>query len=229
MRRLAASLLLLATSLLLLCVPAAGADGDAFANRDEALEGLTAAEPARRAEAVAWIAQHGEPSDDAALRPRLKDANPFVRRYAEQGLWLLWSRSGDEAIDALMEQGLAQMHARQFKASIDTYTEVIRRKPAFAEGWNRRATVLFLAGDLRKSLADCDEVMKRNPNHFGALAGYGQIYFQLEQYEKAIEYWKRALRVNPNMESVEIGIKHAEEKLEERRRRSAGMAPMPFA
>jgi tetratricopeptide (TPR) repeat protein len=56
-------------------------------------------------------------------------------------------------------------------------------------------------GELKRSLADCDEVMKRNPNHFGALAGYGQIYFQLEQYEKAIEYWKRALRVNPNMEA----------------------------
>ena len=85
------------------------------------------------------------------------------------------------------------MQAQQFKAAIATFSEVIRRKPAFAEGWNKRATVLFLAGELRKSLADCDEVMKRNPNHFGALAGYGQIYFQLEQYEKAIEYWKRAL------------------------------------
>jgi tetratricopeptide (TPR) repeat protein len=95
---------------------------------------------------------------------------------------------------------------------------VIRRKPAFAEGWNKRATVLFLAGELKKSLADCDEVMKRNPNHFGALAGYGQIYFQLEQYEKAIEYWKRALKVNPNMDGVEKGIKSAEELLAERRK-----------
>ena len=220
MRRLPAFLLLLAASLLLALAPAANAD-DTFANREEALKGLTAAEPAQRAEAIAWIAQYGMPSDDAALRLRLRDANPFVRQYAEQGLWMLWGRSGDEAIDALMEQGLAQMHSQQFKASIATFTEVIRKKPAFAEGWNRRATVLFLSGDLRKSLADCDEVMKRNPNHFGALAGYGQIYFRLEQYEKAIEYWKRALRVNPNMEAVELGIKNAEEKLEERRRHSA--------
>ena len=78
--------------------------------------------------------------------------------------------------------------------------------------------MLFLAGELKKSLADCDEVMKRNPNHFGALAGYGQIYFQLEQYEKAIEYWKRALKVNPNMDGVEKGIKSAEELLAERRK-----------
>jgi tetratricopeptide (TPR) repeat protein len=225
MRRLASFLLMFAASLFLAFASAARAGDDTFANREEALRGLTATEPAQRAEAIAWIAQYGMPSDDAALRLRLKDANPFVRRYAEQGLWMLWGRSGDEAIDALMEQGLEQMHAQQFKASIATFTEVIRRKPAFAEGWNRRATVLFLSGDLRKSLADCDEVMKRNPNHFGALAGYGQIYFQLEQYEKAIEYWKRALRVNPNMEAVEIGIKNAEEKLEERRRHSAGWMP----
>ncbi len=144
-----------------------------------------------------------------------------MRHYAEQGLWLLWSRSGDDAIDALMEQGMAQMQAQQWKASIATFSEVIRRKPSFAEGWNRRATVLFLAGELRKSLADCDEVMKRNPNHFGALSGYGQIYFRLEQYEKAIEYWKRALKVNPNLEGVEMQIKNAEEMLEERRRHSA--------
>jgi tetratricopeptide (TPR) repeat protein len=197
--------------------------GDAFVNRDEALKVLNAPDPSQRAEAIAWIAQYGRPADDAALRRRLKDEDPFVRHYAEQGLWLIWGRSGDESVDALMERGTAEMQAQQFKASIATFSEVIRAS-AFAEGWNKRATALFLAGELRKSLADCNEVMKRNPNHFGALAGYGQIYFRLEQYEKAIEYWKRALRVNPNMEGVEFGIKNAEERLEERRKHSAQTA-----
>ena len=221
MRRYQALLLALVTALVLLATPAARAGDDSYAGRDEAFKDLTARDPMKRAEAIVWIAEHGLPSDDAALRLRLKDENPFVRRYAEQALWVLWSRSGDDAIDALMERGVEQMQAQQYKAAIATFTEIIRRKPSFAEGWNKRATVLFLAGELRKSLADCDEVMKRNPNHFGALAGYGQIYFQLEQYEKAIEYWKRALRVNPNMEGVEMGIKSAEEMLEERRKRSA--------
>ena len=67
------------------------------------------------------------------------------------------------------------------------------------------------------SLADCHEVMKRNPKHFGALSGYGQIYFRLEQYDKAIEYWRRALAVNPNMPGVEINIQGAEELLKEKR------------
>ena len=113
------------------------------------------------------------------------------------------------------------MRAAQLEASIATFSEVIQRRPDFAEAWNKRATALFLAGEFRRSLADCDEVMKRNPLHFGALAGYGQIYFQLEQYEKAIEYWKRALQVNPNMTGVEISIKATEQLIAERRKRAA--------
>src|SRR6266852_1521515 len=120
-----------------------------------------------------------------------------------------------------MAKGVEEMQARDFKASIATFSEVTRRKPAFAEGWNKRATVLYLAGEYKRSLADCDEVMKRNPHHFGALAGYGQIYFALKQYEKAIQYWKRALQENPNMVTLEFNIEGAEALLEERRKHSA--------
>ena len=77
---------------------------------------------------------------------------------------------------------------------------------------------MFLAGELRKSLADCDEVLKRNPNHFGALSGYGQIYFQMEEYDKAILYWKRAMAVNPNMRSLALNIREAQDRLGESRK-----------
>ena len=176
--------------LALLCFSAAFAQSSPYANRAQALKGLQSQDAAERAEAVAWIANHGKPADGKILQQRLVDESPLVRGVAEQGLWLLWSRSGDKAIDELMARGVDEMQAGEFKEAIATFSEVIRRKPAFAEGWNKRATVLFLAGEFRKSLADCDEVMKRNPYHFGALAGYGQIYFQLEQYDKAIKYWK---------------------------------------
>ena len=188
-----------------------------FANRAAALKGLTAPEATRRAEAVIWIANNGQPTDEAVLRKQLTDDNPMVRRLAEQGVWVLWSHSGDDKIDALMEKGGEQMQAGEFNDAIATYSEVIKRKPAFAEGWNKRATVYFLAGDFKRSLADCDQVMKRNSNHFGALSGYGQIYFQLEQYEKAISYWKRALKVNPNL-GVEDNIEIAEKLLTAQRR-----------
>jgi tetratricopeptide (TPR) repeat protein len=205
----------------LLSVACAFAASGGYATREEALQALASGDADQRAEALTWIANHGTAADGAILQRRLSDDNPYIRNVAEQALWLLWSHSGDDAVDALLARGVEEMRAQRFDEAIATFSEVIRLKPEFAEGWNKRATVLFLAGDFRRSLADCDEVMKRNPLHFGALAGYGQIYFQLQQYEKAIEYWQRALRVNPNMSGVELNIEAARSLIAQRRKQSA--------
>ena len=188
--------------------------------REAALAALRHPDAATRAEAVVWIANRGRPSDAPLLHERLRDESPFVRGFAEQGLWLLWSRSGDAEIDGLMARGVEEMQAGRHAESIKTFSEVIRRRPAFAEGWNKRATVHYLAGNYKQSIADCDEVLKRNPAHFGAISGQGQIHFKLEQYDKAIEWWRRALEVNPNMLGVELNIKETERLMQEKRRRA---------
>ena len=188
--------------------------------REEALAALRHGDAATRAEGVVWLANRGAMSDAPLLHERLRDESAFVRGYAEQALWLLWGRSGDAAIDRLMARGTEEMQAGQHDKAISTFGEVIRKKPEFAEGWNRRATVYYLAGDYERSIADCVEVLKRNPKHFGALSGMGQIYFGLQQYETALGWFRRALEVNPNMVGVELNIKGIEELLREKRGRS---------
>ena len=190
------------------------------ASRADAVEALKDAAAERRAEALAWFAQHGRIADQPLLLARLRDADPFVRGFAEQALWRLWSRSGEPALDLLLAAGIEQMQTARYEEAIATFSEVIRRKPAFAEGWNKRATAYYLAGSLQRSLRDCDEVLKRNPHHFGALSGYGQIHFHLEQHDKALAYWRRALAVNPNMPGVELNIQAVEELLRQKRGRS---------
>ena len=193
----------------------------AYAGRDEALRAIDSAEPERRADAIRWIASHGTPDDAPVLQAHLTDTSVEVREVAEAGLWQLWSHSGDEKIDALLARGVDEMRGGDLDTAIATFSSIIDRRPDFAEGWNKRATALFLTGDFRRSLADCNEVIKRNPAHFGALAGFGQIYFQLEQYERAIAFWQRALRVNPNLTGVEASIKATEQLIAQQRKRSA--------
>jgi tetratricopeptide (TPR) repeat protein len=152
--------------------------------------------------------------DVPTLIAALRDSDAVVRAIAEEALWAVWSRSGDARVDDLFKRGISEMSAERFGEAIATFTQVIELKPDFAEGWNKRATALYLAGEYRRSLADCDEVIKRNPGHFGALSGYGQIYLQLDQPEKALEYFRRALTVNPNLDGVQTAI----DRLEARRR-----------
>ena len=189
-------------------------------SRGEALAALRSPSEATRAEAVNWIASRGAMADAPLLHERLRDDSETVREFAEHGLWLLWSRSGDAEIDRRMARGAGEMQAGRLADSVATFSEIIRRRPDFAEGWNRRATAYYLAGEYEKSIADCAEVLKRNPQHFGALSGLGQIYFKLENYERSLAWFRRALEVNPNMLGVEINIEGIEELLEEKRRRS---------
>jgi tetratricopeptide (TPR) repeat protein len=185
-------------------------------SRSEALSALQSSDAATRAEAVVWLANRGGMADAPLLHERLRDESAFVRGFAEQGLWLLWGRSGDAEIDRLMARGSEDMQGARYADAISIFTDVIKKKPEFAEGWNRRATAYFLAGEYARSIADCDEVLKRNPGHFGALSGLGQIYMELEKYDDALAWFRRALEVNPNMLGVEMNIKLLEERLRAR-------------
>ena len=189
---------------LALAVPAgAPAQTAAPLTREQALAGLGRSDVETRRQAAAWMGEVGRMEDVSALVKGLRDPDPVVRALVEHALWQVWSRSGDPEVDALFQEGVAQMTQRDGPAAIATFSRIIEKRPEFAEGWNKRATVYFLMGEYQKSLADCDEVVKRNPSHFGALSGYGQIYLQLNQPERALSYFERALTVNPNLEQVE--------------------------
>jgi tetratricopeptide (TPR) repeat protein len=187
--------------------------------REEALKALAdKGSPDRRRLGAEALGETGLMSDLPQLAAALRDNDEVVRENAESSMWQVWSRSGDPTIDRLFATGLEQMNARQGEQAVETFSEIIRRKPEFAEGWNKRATVYYLLGEYQKSLADCDEVMKRNPYHFGALSGYGMIYMQLDQPAIALEYFERALRVNPNLESTRQTIEILKTLLIQRRK-----------
>jgi tetratricopeptide (TPR) repeat protein len=186
--------------------------------RHQALENLTKGDLEARRQAAAWLGDLGVMADASALLQALRDDDEVVRALAEHSVWQVWSRSGDVQIDALFQTGLEQMHRGAAQAAVETFTAIIEKKPDFAEGWNKRATIYYLMGEYDKSLRDCDEVMKRNPNHFGALAGYGQIYLQLEKPEATLEYFQRALRVNPNLRSVEAAVAELRRLIFEKRK-----------
>ena len=185
--------------------------------RPQALAQLEADSPPIRREAIVRLGEIGTMPDVQPLIRALRDPDEEARARAERAIWRIWSRSGKPEVDALYRIAMDEVERGDLDKAIDTFTQVIKLDPSFAEAWNKRATLHFLAGDLRKSLADCDEVLKRNPQHFGALAGYAQIHVQLENYEKALDYARRAVAVNPNLEGTRELIEALEATIAERK------------
>ena len=204
----------------LLLLVAAPAPAEPPLTHEQALQNLHRPHAEVRRSAVIRLGEIAVMGDTPALLKSLRDEDWVTRELAENVLWQVWSRSGDEQIDALFQLGLSQMHEGPAHEALATFSKIIELKPDFAEGWNKRATLYFIMGEYEKSLDDCDEVMKRNHYHFGALAGYGQIYSRLDQPELALEYFHRALDLNPNLRGVELAIKRLEQEISEKRKRT---------
>jgi len=186
---------------------------------EQALNALTDGDPAVRRAGAARLGEIGAMTDVPALIKDLQDGDAQVRTTAENSIEQVWAKSGDAMIDALYKRGVEQMDAGDTDDAIATFSLIISRKPDFAEGWNKRATLYYLNGDYEKSLHDCSETIKRNPLHYGALSGSGLIYMRLDQPERALEYFKRALAINPNLGDVAAHIRGLERSLDEKRRR----------
>ena len=208
--------LVLLTSLLAFSADLGAADKQL--SRNQALKALEQASAEARFAAVVRLAEIGTMADADRIALRLRDDNEQVRQVAAESMWLIWSRSGVKAIDAEYQHGVELMQAARLKEAVATFSAIIKKQPAFAEAWNKRATLYYMLGEYQLSLKDCDEVLKRNPNHFGALSGYGQIYIAMSDYKRAIAYLKQALKVNPNLAGTPETIELLQEKLQEKQR-----------
>lgn len=191
--------LLLALSGLLSSPQAIGAEAVSNADYLQAQEDIAHGTSAQRINAMNRLSRLGTAADADTLYPLLSDTDPSVRNVAQAVIWQLWGHSGDPAIDIEYQQGLDLMSAGDLPHAIDLFTHIIEQQPAFAEAWNKRATLYFMIGQYDLSILDCEEVLKRIPQHFGALSGYARMLVDKGQFERALDYMERANQVNPQM------------------------------
>ena len=118
---------------------------------------------------------------------------------AAGALWQMWHRAGDPRLDGLLRDGIEAMERGDLAAAEAAFTRLIEEAPAFAEGWNKRATVRYLARNYEGAIADCGETLARNPNHFGALSGQGLCHLMLGQFREAAQLFRRTLAVHPHL------------------------------
>ncbi len=128
---------------------------------------------------------------------------------AEAALWAMWCRSGRADLDARLAEAITTMERRDLAGAEGQLTALIEVAPGWAEAWNKRATVRYLAANYSGSIADCRETLARTPHHFGALAGQGLCHMALEQYGPAAAMFRRALEVHPHLQAVRQNLRSA--------------------
>ena len=168
-----------------------------------ALEVLKTGSAAEKLKALELLARLGEMPAMPALVQALRDEDVQVRVAVQNTMWAIWLRSGDDEIDALMVEGVRRLEAEQYGEAIEIFSQMIARAPKFAEAYNKRATVYYLMQEFEKSIMDIHRTLELNPVHFGALSGMGLCYLGLDEPRKALEWFERAVAVNPNLDAIQ--------------------------
>ncbi len=130
-------------------------------------------------------------------------------------IWNIWHDVDDSDVAALLSTGVALMTAGIHGRALDVFDRVVDMAPGFAEGWNKRATVLYLLDRNEESLSAIRHTLELEPRHFGALSGLGLIYMETGRYEAALIAFRSARALNPFMPGVDENIDHARRLLRE--------------
>ena len=137
----------------------------------------------------------------------LKIKDKSISFKVEQKIWKIWStHPNNNELTSMLSAGSDFVNNNQYQKAFEIFTKVIELDPSWAEAWNKRATVLYMMGEFKKSQNDIDEVLKLEKRHFGALAGQGLVNVKLENYEKAIMSYEEAMKIYPSMNSPKMMI-----------------------
>ena len=137
-------------------------------------------------------------------------------KHVEARIWAIWLQTPSDTAALLMTRAKAAMDAQKLDVALKLLDAVIKLRPDYVEAWNRRATVYYLQNDYAHSLEDIEQVLVREPRHFGALAGLGMIMQDLGDDKRALDAFRKALAVNPHLDKVPELVKTLTEKVEGR-------------
>ena len=129
-------------------------------------------------------------------------------------IWSLWLDGyNDQKNKQRIDFALKLFNSGDLEKADRAFSEIIKLEPGYVEGWNKRATLKFLLGDFNLSLLDIQEVLKRQPRHFGAISGSGLIHMHNKNFKDAYNSYKKLSQIDPLNEDSKRFLPMLENKI----------------
>ena len=120
----------------------------------------------------------------------------------EELIWALWIGHDNAHASADMAAAVEAMSAGAMDLAAAVFDRLVLEWPDWAEAWNKRATLAFIAKRDAEALADIAATLRLEPRHFGAIAGFGQICLRHSRLREASAAFQMALTINPHLQGV---------------------------
>lgn len=166
----------------------------------------------RRA-AVLALGILGDFRSNKAMGRALHDDDRGVRMLAESGIRDLWLRV-DTKSHCQQLAAIVDLNAEhRYPAAIHQASQLIEQAPTLAEAWHLRASAHYATGRFADAAHDGSRALDLNAYHFAAASLMAQAKLQLGHRALALECFRRALAINPNLEGVRAQVLYLQRSL----------------
>lgn len=114
-----------------------------------------------------------------------------------------FARSGSDTADLLLSRAEKAFEDKNFPLSIELLDRTVALQPNWAEAWYKRAIVFYQLDAPVDAMADLYKALKLEPRHFNAWSGLGHILMASDDKGRALEAYRRALAINPQMSNIQ--------------------------
>lgn len=135
---------------------------------------------------------------------RAADAKEASR--IETLIWGEWMSHDDPTAEEQLEQATRAIAAGEDDDAEALLDALVAAQPAFAEAWNKRATLYFRQRRDAESVRDIGRTLELEPRHFGAICGFGQICLRHGDRAAALFAFDAALKINPHLDAVRDAV-----------------------
>ncbi|MBL4581713.1 MAG: tetratricopeptide repeat protein [Gammaproteobacteria bacterium] len=166
--------------------------------------------------ALAGSLLHADQSDDRLIDLfSVLQTTESARDIAitESQIWEIWLQHANADVQQLILVGTQRMNAQRYAEAMVAFNRLTESFPDYAEGWNKRATLHYVLGNLDASVSDIEKTLELEPRHFGALSGLGMVYIQRKELNKAKQAFENLIEVHPNSPNAKQNLERVKEQL----------------
>ena len=159
---------------------------------------------------------HADQTDDRLddLFTVLQETENFrTIAVTERQIWAIWLQHANADVAQLMLVGTQRMNTQRYAEAMVVFNRLTESFPGYAEGWNKRATLHYVLGNLDASINDIEKTLDLEPRHFGALSGLGMVFIQRKELSKAKRAFEDLIEVHPNSPNAKHTLELVDEQL----------------
>ncbi len=129
----------------------------------------------------------------------------------------LWLFADSDTIGVLMDRSARAVADKKLDLATRLLDAVVDLAPDYAEGWNRRAYVHYLNGDIERMVGDLRRCLALEPNHYRALDGLAQVLRETGQKKAALKAYERLIEIHPTAAGAQEAVKELSREVDGQR------------